>query len=796
MVETTNDETITTGGLAPRRLKVSLRGAVQGVGFRPFVHRLAGEHNLNGWVVNSCDGAELEVEGPREQLDAFLRRLSTDKPPLAFYQSCEAVWLDPAGLQAFAIRESVAGAKTAVIVPDVATCPDCQREVFDPRNRRYRYPFTNCTNCGPRFSIIHALPYDRCHTSMRNFRMCPDCQAEYDNPADRRFHAQPNACPRCGPQLQLWDQQGNGHAEGDAALKGAAAALLEGKILALKGLGGFQLLVDARQAEAVARLRQRKHREEKPFAIMAPDLAAAQDLCEVSELEARLLASPEKPIVLLRRRPPGEGCPAEELSELVAPGNPWLGVMLPYTPLHLLLMAEVGRPVVATSGNLSEEPICLDEQEALGKLGGIADLFLVHDRPIVRQVDDSVARVMLGRELVLRRARGYAPLPITLKAPRAPVVAVGAQMKNTVALAVGHQVFLSQHIGDLETAEAFGAFERTLADFERLYELRPASVVCDAHPDYRSTQHARQRGLPVVAVQHHFAHLRSCMAENQLEPPVLGVIWDGTGYGTDGHLWGGEFLLALKNSFQRMACWRPFRLPGGEQAIREPRRAAFGLLAEIFGPEVLRLRDLAPVRAFSEGEAEVLLRMLDQGLNAPQTTSAGRLFDAVAALAGLRQYTRHEGQAAMELEFAAGGHPTASAYPLRLDRAQAPEPAPGSKTGPTGIPLPQTGMILIDWEPMIWGMLEDLRRRAPAGLVAARFHNTLVEALVAVARLAGEERVALSGGCFQNQYLATEAVRRLAEEGFRPYWHQRVPPNDGGIALGQIAAGGEIPARS
>ena len=630
------------------RAKVIVRGAVQGVGFRPFVYRLAGQLGLNGWVLNSTGGVFVEVEGEGETVRRFLLRLEKEKPPRAIIQSLEFVFLDPAGHDGFEIRYSdESGAKSVLILPDIATCPDCLRETFDPRDRRYRYPFTNCTNCGPRFSIIEALPYDRPNTSMKKFAMCPQCDREYHDPADRRFHAQPNACPLCGPQLEFWDSAGHALTRGDQALIQAANLVRSGSILALKGLGGFQLIVDARDESAVERLRSRKHREEKPFALMAPSLDAVKDACSVSELEERLLLSPESPIVLLERR--GS---AGRLAGSLAPGNPSLGVMLPYTPLHHLLLRELGFEIVATSGNLSDEPICIDENEAVERLRGIADGFLVHDRPIVRHVDDSVVRVIRRRELVLRRARGYAPLPVHLKDPLPCVLAVGAHLKNSVALSVGTEVFVSQHIGDLATNQAFQAFRRVSEDLLQLYEATPAVIACDMHPEYLSTKHARQLPAPAHAVQHHWAHVLSCMAENDVEPPALGVSWDGTGYGTDGTIWGGEFLLARGGSFERVARFRQFRLPGGEAAIRRPSRTALGVLFEIWGEDAFGRSDVPPVGDFLDDEIRVIRQMLVRGLNAPVTSSAGRLFDAVASLIGLRHRVSFEGQAAMELEFA------------------------------------------------------------------------------------------------------------------------------------------------
>lgn len=579
------------------RAKIIVRGAVQGVGFRPFVYRLATELNLVGWVLNSAQGVFIEVEGTKEVLDHFLLRLEKEKPPRAGIQSLEFSFLDPIGFDSFEIRQSDgSGERSVLVLPDIATCSDCLREVFDPADRRHLYPFTNCTNCGPRFTIIESLPYDRPNTSMKQFTMCPECQKEYDDPLNRRFHAQPNACANCGPHLELWDERGDVLSRYHDALLEAAKIVQGGKILALKGLGGFLFIVDARNEAVVILLRERKHREEKPFALMYPSLDLVKEQCEVSEFEERLLLSPESPIVLLSRKQ------SIDIAASVAPKNPYLGVMLPYTPLHHILMRELHSPVVATSGNLKDEPICTDEHEALDRLHGIADVFLIHNRPIVRHVDDSVVRVVLGRELVLRRARGYAPLPIHLKEALPNILAVGAHLKNTVALSVGKEIFISQHIGDLETKEAYSAFCKVIGDFRQLYEATPEFIACDMHPDYLSTKYAEDWGTPVIPVQHHHAHVAACMAENELEGPVLGVSWDGTGYGLDGTIWGGEFILTDEISFKGVGHFRQFRLPGGESAIKEPRRTALGVLYEIFGGKVSERKDLIPIQSFSEGE--------------------------------------------------------------------------------------------------------------------------------------------------------------------------------------------------
>jgi hydrogenase maturation protein HypF len=751
------------------RIRITIRGAVQGVGFRPFIYHLATELSLGGWIVNCAQGVLIEAEGLPEVLEHFCLRLQKEKPAHAIIQSLASTNLPPIDEKHFEIRESdQGGGKTALILPDLATCAECVSEVLDPTDRRYRYPFNNCTHCGPRFSIIEALPYDRVHTSMKKFTMCTDCEREYRDPANRRFHAEPIACPRCGPRLQLWDSLGKTVAADDAALHRAAGQIRAGKILALKGLGGFQLLVDARAHGAIARLRARKHRAEKPFGVMFPSLEALRSQCRVDDLEERLLLSSESPIVLMQKL----ASPVPLLDGAVAPNNPNLGVMLPYTPLHHLLLRDLGFPVVATSGNLSDEPICIDESEALERLGGIADFYLIHDRPIVRHVDDSIVRVVHGREMILRRARGFAPLPIALRQAQPNVLALGAHLKSTVALSVKRNIFVSQHIGDLSTQPAYDAFARAVADLPALYDVKPDLVAHDLHPEYLSTRFAVQLAAPKVAVQHHWAHVAACMAENDLEPPLLGVAWDGTGYGYDGTIWGGEFFLVKEACWQRFAHFRTFLLPGGDAAVKEPRRSALGLLYEIFGEELWDQPEL--LTAFSASEQKTLRRMLTKRINAPITSSAGRLFDGVAALAGLRDRSSFEGQAAMELEFAIDPMVEES-YPFSL-----------------GEDVP----CLVDWAPALRALLVDRRNQLPVGRIAARFHHMLGDAIVAVARRAGEKQVALSGGCFQNRYLTERVIDQLRANEFQPYWHQRIPPNDGGIAPGQIYLAEKIHART
>ena len=752
------------------RASIRIRGAVQGVGFRPFVYRLATELGVHGWVINGSDGVLIDAEGEEETLRRFLLDLERRKPPRSFIQSFEHTFLDPAGYPSFEIRASAStGTPTTLLLPDIALCPECLSEIRTPGNRRYRYPFTNCTNCGPRYSIIESLPYDRPRTTMNRFVLCEDCRREYFDPADRRFHAQPIACPACGPHVELWDARGRLHSSHGEALQEASERIAQGEIVAVKGLGGFHLMAHAGREETVKALRARKHREEKPFAIMAPSLEAARGLCTVSPEEERLLISPEAPIVLLRRA----GSAAEAIAPSVAPGNPFLGVMLPYTPLHRLLLDEIGTCVVATSGNLSDEPLCTDEHEALRRLDGIADWFLVHNRPIARYVDDSIVRVMLHRELVLRRARGYAPLPVHLGRMLPESTAVGAHLKNTVAYARGSDVFVSQHIGDLETAESFDAFRSTLRSLGEAYAMKPVHVAADMHPDYLSTGYAHTLDLPVIPVQHHHAHVLSCMAENRLEGQVLGVSWDGTGYGPDGTIWGGEFLLADADAFTRFASFRSFLLPGGEAAVREPRRSMMGMLYEVFGDRLFD--DPAPVPPpFSPGEMRVLRSVLEKRVNAPTTSSAGRLFDGVASLAGCRHIATYEGQAALELECAAHREPDEAIYPISITNG---DPA-----------VPYSPLHIVDWEPMIRAILGDIHGGISPARIASRFHHTMACIIVEIARKAKETRIVLSGGCFQNAMLTEDTVCRLQTEGFQPYWHQRVPPNDGGIALGQIIA--------
>jgi hydrogenase maturation protein HypF len=743
-----------------------VRGVIQGVGFRPFVYRAARAETLSGWVQNEAAAVRIEVQGTTAALERFVQTLRERHPQQARVDHLEVTEVATQEAEAetdFVIRSSHAAAAPRPSIPaDLATCPECLGEINTPAERRYRYPFTNCTACGPRWSIIVQLPYDRPRTSMRSFALCDACRAEYENPADRRFHAQPIACPRCGPRLELLAVNGASLAVGEAALAQAVAAVQRGEVLALKGLGGFQLLVDATSEAAVQRLRARKQRPDKPLAVMLASLPEVQGRCHVSVAEAQALASPAAPILLLRRRDDQDA--ANDIAPAVAPGNPYLGAMLPYTPLHHLLLAAVGRPVVCTSGNLAEEPMATDTDAALTRLAGIADAVLTHDRPIVRPVDDSVARVGAGGLQLLRRARGYAPLPIRLGRDGPTILAVGGHLKNTVALRLGPEAILSPHIGDLDNSLSLAVHSRTIDDLLEFFAARPEVVACDLHPDYASTplaeRLAAQWNASLVRVQHHHAHVAACAAEHGIDQPVLGFAWDGTGYGSDGTAWGGEMLICQRAEFRRVAHLRTFLLPGGDRAAREPRRAAFGLLYEMLGAECGEW-----ARAwFAPEEVRLLLTALGRPRLFPRTSSMGRLFDAVAVLCGLPLRVSFEGQAAMALEFAVDPHERI-AYPFPLSGAM---PA------------------VADWEPLVRAAIADRRAGVPVSSIAARFHNALVELAVAIARQAGYSDVVLTGGCFQNALLSERVSARLAAEGFRVYSHREVPPGDGGIALGQI----------
>jgi hydrogenase maturation protein HypF len=762
-----------------RALQVHITGVVQGVGFRPFVYGLAIRHQLVGWVCNTSAGVDIEVEGCAEALEQFVAALTAEAPPLARIEDVTVKKIPINGYTEFSIRHSQAQAGAfQPISPDICICDDCLLELFDPSDRRYRYPFINCTNCGPRFTIIQDIPYDRPKTTMAAFEMCPDCRAEYDDPLDRRFHAQPNACPVCGPQVELWvrdsgSQEARPQCLGDDAIEATRVLLREGKVVAVKGLGGFHLACDAMSDVAVARLRERKGRVDKPFALMAFDLQTVEGFCYVDERERTLLASRERPIVLLRER---EDSP---ISSLIAPGIKDLGVRWPYTPLHYLLLAPgLGSvALVMTSGNYSEEPIATDNDEALARLSGLADAFLLHDRDIHARCDDSVTRVAPGggTELPLRRSRGYAPYPVHLPFEARQILAVGGELKNTFCLTKERYAFLSQHIGDMENYETLRSFERMVDQLCRTFRVTPELIAHDMHPAYLSTQYAlhQARDGTRVPVQHHHAHIAACMADNGLQgsQSVIGVAFDGTGYGTDGAIWGAEFLLADYANFQRVAHLAYVPLPGGDTAIRKPYRTA---LAHLWAAGIdWENGDVAlpPIQAAPPTERSVIARQIERGLNAIPTSSMGRLFDAVAAIAGVRQVVTYEAQAAIELEMLAEVDER-GAYDWELTDVN--------------------GALEIGAGPVIREVVADVRDGIPIGVIAARFHNGVAQMVATVCeRLrnqTGLNGVALSGGVWQNMTLLAKTQDLLQGADFKVYTHQLVPPNDGGLSLGQAAA--------
>jgi hydrogenase maturation protein HypF len=749
------------------RTQIIVRGIVQGVGFRPYVFSLATRRALKGRVFNNADGVIIDVEGDSQAVEQFFREIGLNPPPLAQIESVESSGrLDPADYPDFRIAESShAAEKTAPVTADSATCPACLRELFDPEDRRYRYPFINCVNCGPRFTIVEGIPYDRAQTTMRDFPMCAACRAEYENPSDRRFHAEPVACPLCGPRAWLTHADGRevSPAGGEDAVIHARRLLDSGAVLAVKGLGGFHLACDALDGEAVERLRGRKYREDKPFALMAANLDVVRRYCEVSPDEESLLLSERRPIVLLDRK---TGAP---LPPAVAPGAPTLGFMLPYSPLHHLVVAGLDRPLVMTSGNVSDEPICYEDGEAVERLAEIADYFLLHDRRIHMRADDSVARVLNGREAVVRRARGYAPAPIkTAFKFAAQILACGAELKNTFCLARSDSAFVSHHIGDLENLETLRSFTEGIEHYKRLFDLRPEVIAYDLHPEYLSTKYAlAQDGVAAgVGVQHHHAHVASCMADNQIEGEVIGVAMDGLGFGEDGRLWGGEFFVANFARAERRAWLDYVPMPGGAKAIREPWRMAAVYLRRAFGDDFLNL-DLPFVHNLDRRAWATLRQMMAKETNSPQTSSMGRLFDAMSSLLGVRNAVRYEGQAAIELE-AIADRRVSKGYEFEID-------ADGR----------------IRAEPVIQRAVADLLDGRPPSEVSAKFHLSIVGLIAAVAhQIRGDRnlhRVALSGGVFQNAFLLERACRRLREEGFDVFTHSRVPTNDGGISLGQAA---------
>jgi len=746
-----------------QRLQIEAQGVVQGVGFRPFVYSLARRYLLSGFVLNGPKGVLIEVEGDERSLEDFAEKLLSEAPPLASIEKLSLRKLPTLGYESFSIRESVsAEERFTLISPDIATCQDCLAEIFDPGDRRYRYPFTNCTNCGPRFTIIKDIPYDRPKTTMGPFEMCPDCLREYGDPSDRRFHAQPNACPRCGPKLSLLDRNGL-KLDVDDEVEAVRDLLVKGYIVAIKGLGGYHLACDALNELAVSNLRNRKYRQDKPFALMAPSLEVVERFCYVSEGERRLLCSPRRPIVLLRRRPERSVAPD------VAPRQNYLGFMLPYTPLHHLVLEGFDNPLVMTSGNISDEPIAYKDGEALRKLSTIADFFLTHNREIYIRCDDSVTRVAVGREMIIRRSRGYVPQPIRLGRPfRRKVLACGAHLKNTFCLTRGNYAFLSHHIGDLENFETLRSFEEGIEHFKGLFQIEPELVAYDLHPDYLATSYALSlEDIPKIGVQHHHAHIASCLAENGVSERAIGVSFDGTGYGTDGRIWGGEFLMADLSGFERAGHLRYMPMPGGDMAVREPWRMAASYLYSMYGEDLWKL-GIDFVRELDAGRWEVLAGAMDGGMEFPLTSSVGRLFDAVSALLGIRGEINYEAQAAIELEMAADGS---------CDESY------GGGFISDDVPFE------VDSEGIFGRVVEDVSKGVPVPVISAKFHNTLAEVIAAACEILrgayGVDIVALSGGVFQNILLLERTVELLSGRGFRVCTHSKVPPNDGGISLGQ-----------
>ena len=726
---------------------------------------------MNGWVRNQSDGVEIEVAGPAESVGDFVDSISSESPPLARIVKVETTDLPYLPIEGFKIISSRAlKSRSTLISPDVCTCSDCLRELLDPQDRRYRYPFINCTNCGPRYTIIQDIPYDRDKTTMAHFKMCPECRGEYDDPLDRRFHAQPNACWDCGPQVWIEDAQANVIAARDEAIVKAVELLDRGSIVAIKGLGGFHLAVKATSEPAVSRLRSRKIREEKPFAVMFADLDEIRRYVRLGGEEENLLKSAARPIVLATR----EDVAGFDLAGSVAPWNRRLGVFLPYTPVHFLLFENAPyRALVMTSGNQSDEPIVMRNEDARLHLAGIADYFLFHDRDIYLRCDDSVSRVLTGTVRPIRRARGYAPQPVFLRDSLPSVLGAGAELKNTVCLTRGREAFVSQHIGDLENLETLRSFEHTISHLERILEIEPELIVHDLHPDYLNTQWALRQGeLPKLAVQHHHAHIAAVMAERGLDGPVVGLALDGTGFGTDGTIWGGEILRVDNSGFERIGHLRQVLLPGGARAIKEPWRTALSYLWSI-DPKNVGRKYADILAAWPERDAKIVLQMLDRRLNCPVTSSCGRLFDAAAALCGIRGSINYEGQAAIELEQAI--EPDEGIYEGKLE------------SGPD--------LIMIDQLPIIQALIEDVRRGVPVGRIAARVHNGVVRILSRAALIAAEKtglnRIALSGGVFQNAYLSQRLERELAGDGLEVYGHIEVPANDACISLGQAWIGGK-----
>lgn len=747
---------------------INIRGVVQGVGFRPFIYRLAIQHHLYGWVRNTSGNVEIEVEGKESEVNDFINKLKAQAPPQARIEQIQITTSPVKGYENFKIYESEAQEGLYQLVsPDIATCQDCQKEIFDSTNRRFHYAFTNCTNCGPRFTIVEDIPYDRPKTTMRKFEMCPECEQEYHDPLDRRFHAQPNACPVCGPQLELANADGETVNCSDV-IQRASQLLKEGNILAVRGLGGFQLACDATNPTVVNLLRKRKNRPSKPFAVMLSTLTETKKHCTVSVEEIRLLESTENPIVLV-----SWSKSRSDIVSDVAPNLNYLGVMLPYTPLHHLLLKEAGIPLIMTSGNLSEEPIAKDNDEALTRLKGIADYFLLHNRDIYARYDDSVFMVEDNQPVALRRARGYAPYPIILPYHSRQIIACGAELKNTFCLTRDNHAFLSQHIGDMENEETLEHYENTVELYKRLFRIEPEMIACDLHPEYLPSKYAltisTEKKLPLVTVQHHHAHIVSCLAENKVESPVIGVAFDGVGYGTDGAIWGGEFLVADWHGFKRAGQFEYIPMPGGTAAIKKPYRMALGYIYSLLGDWILP-DSIMP--GLNPAEIGIIKKQVRQKINCPLTSSVGRLFDAVAAIAGVCQEIDYEAQAAIELEM------------LATNSVDAKKP----RIYPFNIEV-ENGVRIIRLKELLRTVIEDVIKKKAVSEVSLKLHNTIAkitaEMCQDIAKETGLQQVALSGGVFQNRLLLRLTLRQLKQVGFQVFTHHLVPCNDGGIALGQ-----------
>jgi len=743
------------------REKIFVEGIVQGIGFRPFIFNLANSHKLTGFVSNTSQGVIIEIEGLSSQIKSFINDISEKKPPLAVITSIKSESINTINSKEFVIKKSDSSESVSTLIsPDIAVCDDCLNELFDPNDRRYLYPFINCTNCGPRYTIIDNIPYDRPYTSMKDFKMCDDCQAEYDNPTNRRFHAQPNACPKCGPQIELYDSCKNLINSEDIA-ESVQTSLLDGKIVAIKGLGGFHLAVDATSDDAVKRLRKLKGRDEKPFAIMVKNITNAENYCSVNDFEKSILKSISSPIVLVNKSQDSD------IAKSVAPGNDYLGMMLPYTPLHHVLLENIEFPLLMTSANLSEEPICIDNDEAFNGLKGIADYFLIHNRDIYLRSDDSVGIHLNNNFRLIRRSRGFSPQPVFVNSKGPNILAVGGELKNSVCLMKNDKAILSQHIGDLENIEAFNFFKMTINHLQTIFDVSPELIVHDLHPQYFSSQWANgQKDIKTLSVQHHHAHLAACMAENQLDGPVIGIIMDGTGYGADKTIWGGEIIIGDYSKFNRFAHFEPMPLPGGDAAIKSPWRTAVSYLHKTYP------NGIPDLPFFNQHDIDPIIEMINKNINSPITSSCGRLFDAIAAMSGGRQNIRYEAQAAIEL----------------MQVFETINIRPFSFT----IDQNEDGRIVM-LQPIIRSVVRSIQNGESLSRISSRFHATLVQIFVEIAKDAQKETgindIVLSGGVFQNMVLFEHTILALEKANFKVYTHSQVPTNDGGISLGQAMIG-------